>query len=289
MLGITYALHENAPTTPTHQLYANYLRERYNTLLDDDIASEKDYQSFFESHPCMVPGHNFGNQNHGVHNWSLISQPIIQSDVKRKPDFLWITETSAELIPVFIEIETPGKNLYRKFDATQNALYSQASDQIEEWRVILSDIKAQADFCDRYEIPETLFTTRKFSPRFILIYGRREEFFGSKMLSAKRANKQRDDFQIMSFDRLSPSFDAMHYVTTRYRTGGQIDVLAVPPTFQLGPAIAGHLTKWNGLDSAIKRCPLISEDRRTFLINRKEYWRNWFQSSSNAFRTGDWE
>lgn len=289
MLEITYTLQEDAPSFPTYQQYDSYLKESYAKLLDNHFTLERQYQSFFESHPCMLPGHSFGNQNHGVPNWSLVSQPIIGSDIRRIPDFMWLTETSTELIPVLIEIEVPDKAMYRKSDSAQSALYSQALNQIEEWRVILEEKKERNAFFDRYEISKNLASKRKFSPRFILIYGRRKEFCSDKMLAIKRANKQQKDFNIMSFDRLSPSFDAMRYATTKYRSSGQIDVLAVPPTFQLGPMVADCLAKWNGLDSAIERCTLMSQERKAFLMERAGYWRDWIQSGSHALRTGDWE
>lgn len=289
MLDISYTLQEGAPPPLSYQEYGSCLNKMYAELLDDDSASEKDFQSFFENHPCMMPGHSYGNQNHGIPNWSLISQPSIESEIKRVPDFMWITETSTELIPVLIEIESPSKKMYRKHDGAQNALYSQAYNQIEEWRVILSSEKAQRAFFDRYEIPTTIHSNRKFSPHFILIFGRRREFSSKELLAIKRADKQSEDYRLMSFDRLSPSYDAMCYATTKYRENGRIEVQAIPPTFQLGPELAGCLTKWSGLSLAINKCALISPERKAFLIEREAYWREWAQAGSKPLRIGDWE
>ncbi|WP_296010174.1 Shedu anti-phage system protein SduA domain-containing protein [uncultured Adlercreutzia sp.] len=277
---------EAVPGMISCEEYEAKLTTEYDALLADPDRTESEYQSFFEKNPCMLPC--YGNMNHGLIHSCLFSQPIINNDAKRRvPDFMWIASNSLQLMPILIEIERPAKSAYRKSDQVQNALFSQAENQILEWKTILEDNKN--DFYDRYCIPERL-RARRFSPRFILIYGRREEFARDPFLARKRAQKNDGGLELVSFDRLWPSRDMMLFPCGKMKKG-KIGLISVPPTLKLGPTIAKDLSLWDGFDEVVDTNDIISPERKDFLKTRYRYWENFgaLATDKGVVRTGDWE
>ena len=284
----TYKMTENPPSIDFDG-YANRIHEQLHAMLNNRELSESKYQEFFEKNPCMLPGFNQGNPSHGAHFFAVVSQPVIEGQVERRPDFMWLLETSLELVPVFIEIEKPSKTLFRVSDEVQNAKFTQACEQITEWKALLAASKARGHFYDRYGISER-GRGLTFSPRYILVYGRRDEYYADQFLTNKRSEKQTSDFDIVSFDRLNPSRDAMHYGTVKVRSDGTVQAICIPPTFQLGPSIAEDVANWNDFNAAADASEDMPDARRRFLKQRYEYWCNWAKGpNKSAFETGVWE
>lgn len=287
MLDVEYKMERHGAKALGFDAYCDLLTREYEALLSDDSKEEKSFQDFFEKHPCMLP--IVGNINHSVLHGCLFSQPRISSASNvRIPDFMWIASNSASLIPVFIEIERPGKMAYRKSDDVQNAAFSQAEDQILEWKALLE--QEREDFFERYLIPQRL-RCRKFSPFFILIYGRRREFENNEWLSLNRAMKNTSNFNLMSFDRLKPNLNLMRFPSAK-RTERGIELLHIPPTFGLGPSIAMELAEWSCLEGVISKNNYISDERKAFLQKRAAYWKEFATldvSKRGIIRNGDWE
>lgn len=284
----TYEMAKNPPLVDFDG-YANRIYEQLHVMLGDLELKECEYQKFFEINPCMLPGFNRGNPSHGAHYFAVVSQPVIEGQVERRPDFMWLLETSLELIPVFIEIEKPSKKMFRTSDEVQNAKFTQACEQITEWKALLATSETRDCFYDRYGVSERI-RGLKFSPHYILVYGRRDEFSSDSFLARKRAEKQSSDFEIMSFDRLSPSRDAMHYGTVKIHSNGIVQVVRIPPTFQLGPAIAEDISNWDCFEDAVDTLENVSADRRAFLKERYKYWSNWTTGpNKSVFETELWE
>lgn len=280
---------QNPPAAESFDGYASRISNQYLEMLDDTSLKEKDYQRFFENNPCMLPGFNHGNPSHGAAFFAAVSQPALDGQIRRRPDFMWLLETSLELIPVFIEIECPSKDMFRSSDNVQNAKFTQACEQIAEWRALLQNRDVVERFYDRYAVPDRK-RSMKFSPHYILVYGRRQEYVNDSFLTGKRAAKQTDDFEIISFDRLKPSHDAMRYGAVKVRPNGSVYAVAVPPTFQLGPSIAGYISCWQDFDTAVDSMEVASEERKAFLKSRYRYWCDWkSQSANTVYETGKWE
>lgn len=285
----TYEMSKNPPEFISYDDYGRWLQDKYQELLDREDPPESAFQSFFEKHPCMLPGFNEGNPSHGAHFWAVVTQPVIGDEIKRKPDFMWLLETSLELIPVFIEIERPSKEMFRQSDDVQNAKFTQASDQILEWKTLLDSSDVRSAFYERYSVPDRLRGCT-FSPRYILVYGRRREYEGNGFLANKRAKTQESGFELMSFDRLVPSFDVMRYATVKIDSLGAKRVISVPPTFQLGPTIADCVAEWTGFSEAIDSSGFLSEERKQFLKERYGYWCAWAREPDRGvYETGFWE
>lgn len=285
----TYEMSQNPPSAELFDRYASSISKQYSEMLADTSLKEDDYQRFFESNPCMLPGFNHGNPSHGAAFYAAVSQPSLDGHIRRRPDFMWLLETSLELIPVFIEIECPSKDMFRSSDNVQNAKFTQACEQIDEWRALLQNHEVVERFYNRYAVSDRM-RSMKFSPHYILVYGRRREYSIDSFLTGKRAAKQADDFEIISFDRLKPSYDAMRYGTVKVRPDGTVHAVSVPPTFQLGPSIAGYISCWQDFDTAVDSIEAASEDRKTFLKSRYRYWCDWkIQSANTIYETGKWE
>lgn len=285
----TYEMSLNPPSAEPFDRYASRISKQYSKMLADASLKEDDYQRFFESNPCMLPGFNYGNPSHGAAFHAAVSQPAFDGPIRRRPDFMWLLETSLELIPVFIEIECPSKDMFRSSDNVQNAKFTQACEQIDEWRALLQNHEAVERFYNRYAVSDRM-RSMKFSPHYILVYGRRREYSIDSFLTGKRAAKQTDDFEIISFDRLKPSYDAMRYGTVKVRPNGSVHTVAVPPTFQLGPSIAGYTSCWQDFDAAVDSMEAASEERKAFLKTRYRYWCDWkSQSVNTVYETGKWE
>ena len=84
---------------------------------------------------------------------------------------------------------------------TANGEFNQALNQIDERRGLLNDSDVIRNFYKGFSIPSEL-QSKIFKPKFILIYGRRNEYDNNDYLRRIRSQKQRDNVVIMSFNRL---------------------------------------------------------------------------------------
>jgi hypothetical protein len=121
-----------------------------------------------------------------------------------------------------------------------------------------------------------------------LVFGRREEFAANGALSKQRAGLKPDWLEWMTYDRLKPLAGARNSVTAHVTNKGW-EVLAVPPTFRLGPRAARTLVQLSGWEQAISDNTLLSRERREFLLSRLDYWRDWVKNDGASSRAGDSE
>lgn len=266
-----YELSPNPPKALDFDSYSKIAQEKYSELLERGNTSEKDFQDFFEQNPSFIPGSYelLGHSGHSPFMCTLISQPEIGSMVRRKPDFMWLSGNSLYFCPVFVEIEDPKKNMFNK-DNTYTAKFNQALQQIEEWQYILEQSTAKSSFYECYKIP--LYEQEKiFAPQFLLIYGRRSEYEGNNLLKGIRAQKEKDNLRIMSFDRLRPDYESAQFTCCKV-SNGEYNVISIPPTYRYGPDYAESLSKMRGFYEKIDSIENISSNRKDFLKNRYNYW-----------------
>lgn len=272
-----YELETNAPKAMNRDEYAQLVAAEFKQLLDEEDP-EKSYQEFLEQNPCLVPYQSDMGRN--VVHRCLISQPYITDDEKvRKPDFMWITANSARTTPTLIEIERPDKKYARICDDVPRAGFSQARNQILEWKCLFDGIGSES-FCDRFAIPRK-YRRKKLSPYYVLVYGRRSEFESNEMLRGKRAQEQTPDSQLVSFDRLEPDFNLMQMPSATI-SNGVIELKYVPPTFKLDRSISPYLAEWHGFDEAVMRSPRISSERKEYLIQHAEILRQEYLSQEEG-------
>ncbi len=284
-----YIIEPDPPKAMDINVYIEKRDFEYRALLENDQAGELLFQSFFERNPAYLPGafEVLGESGHYPFMNCLISQPKISDERIRIPDFMWLANDSLSFCPVFIEIEKPSKKQFRQ-DEVNRAEFTQAYNQINEWRAILSTPSGQESFYDRFSI-DNRTRQKVFKPQYVLVYGRRSEYENNEWLRKKRALIQQSDCVIMSFDRLQASRDVFDLVTCKV-SNGIYNVLHIPPTFVYRPATASVLKDFNGFSSAISRIPDISDERRAFLQARFDYWMEYGKNDNlGILNAGDFE
>jgi hypothetical protein len=162
---------------------------------------------------------------------------------------------------VLVEIETPAKRWFNT-NGTQSERLSQAIGQLASWRAWFDNEANRLQFYERYGVDDYVRRHHAFRPVYCLIYGRRAEFSGNPTFSKQRAGLQPDWLDWMTFDRLQPLAGARNAVSARVSVSGW-RVIAVPPTFQLGPYAARTLIWMSGWAAAISANELMSDERRT--------------------------
>jgi len=279
MLSPTYKLDPNPPPPMDRDLYLQQANEQWCRLLNSN-PDEVAVQTFLEHNPSFVPGANTPGSRSG--HWpfplAVISQPSLSGSFDRVPDFMWLAMDSCTWYPTFVEIEAPNKLLFTK-SGTPTAMFSQARNQLAQWRTWINEPENQQILKARCGLPEYC-NHRQMQPHFILVYGRRSEFEGNGMLTKLRASQMTaSDEELISFDRLSA--DRGNDILTCVRMGsvpGRYRAIGVPPTFTVGANNADILSLVDNLEDAVNNEHRISKERRKFLCQRLPYWRCWHQS-----------
>ena len=280
----TYMLEEG----PSHIPIAEYMERSKRQFLNllESIPPECEVQSFLEEHPSMVPGHSTpsGVSGHFPLHCSLITQPELLGKPSYKPDFMWIARHSGGWFPTLIEIEKPDKKMFTE-KGDPRSEFSQARNQLNLWRSWFRDPSNVQQFMDLYGIPSG-WKRLNWRLHMILIYGRRAEFEGNRVL-----NRQRDDLlsgadeEIMSFDRLMVDPTIQDAITVKATGSGGYQALSVPPIFATGPILAERLLHIDGMAEAIDRNEEIEKERREFLKERISYWKTWASGTSKGIVT----
>jgi len=260
------AISEAAGTDqPSWHEYVDLLRRQWHALLDSPMSNvEQLLHEFLERHPSLLPGSDSvdGTSGHLPFPMAVISKPKLPGLSDRQPDFMWIASDSAALYPILIEIETPHRKWFYGDRAEIHSDLTHAQGQLAEWRAWFNRGQNRAIFLDDDDIPREL-RKRKLSPRFVLIHGRRADYQSSERRLQKRAELQREDERLMSFDRLDPAHFGELYSCVR-KTQDGYRVMAVPPCLGLLPK-AEDYRRSNGWDHAVDSCLDMAPARREYL------------------------
>jgi antiviral defense system Shedu protein SduA len=294
-----YEMAQGGPSAWTWDQYEDWLVDAWTDLLKHGDPHDEDlYQKFLEQHPCLVPGgdgtgHSLGG-HHGGWRDLLISQPPLPGIVRRRPDFMWLSKNSEDIIPVLLELEAPGKR-WLTGAGDQTADLTHAQRQLADWKRTLDNPASRQMFADLYDFPSRWAQDYNLEPRFILIYGRQSEFEHSPELNRLRRSMRDSSVAAMTFDRLAPLSGSKNAVCVQIRSG-RPRALAIPPTLRLGPGNAGEIAYLDGLEEAIAANELISSERKAFLLERLPYWRDVEAGRSDrrrgigsAYKSSDWE
>jgi hypothetical protein len=130
---------------------------------------------------------------------------------------------------------------------------------------------------------------KRFTPAYVLVFGRREEANANSRRIAKRASLAPEDVVVMTFDRLAPLADAEELCCLEAEGTQSFRVLSVVPTFAWSPTQARERFRSHGWDEAIKTSPHISAVRKKFLLKRRPYWEKWSHSNGGLITAGDTE
>ncbi|MBS2549620.1 DUF4263 domain-containing protein [Catenulispora sp. NL8] len=175
---------------------------------------------------------------------------------------MWIATDSANLYPVLIEIETPHKPWFYGDRAEIHSSFIHAQGQLAEWRAWFNEGTNPLAFLDHYEVPD-LLRRRQLAPRYVLIYGRRDDYAGSQRRLEKRAQLAREDERLMSFDRLTPAKYGPMLACVAKRQDGYRAV-SVPPSWTIENDGDDYLPV-QGWDSALDAAEDMAEVRRRYL------------------------
>jgi len=270
MIGENYQLAESIPMCIEWENYRNKVINEYMELIDNIIV-EKELQIFLERNPSFVPG-ALGldaPSGHYPYMHTVISQPHIGGIINRIPDFMWLAQDSLHFSPILIEIEKPSKKMFNQSGNT-SADFNQALGQIKQWKYILNNPTNHQLFYDMYHVPQTL-REKVFAPQYILVYGRRSEYEDNALLTGMRYENQDHDIKIISFDRLSPSYEFRQFCCCKM-VNGEYSIKTIPPTFRYRPDCAEVLPKYKDFEAKIDEIEMISVERRLFLKKRLPYW-----------------
>jgi len=286
----TYKI-EQGPKPPGIHKYASLCEKEWAKLLVSH-PKEKEVQKFLEKNPALVPGAWTPGPKSGHYPlyYALISRPSLRGFPSKEPDFLWISMHSSVWYPTLIEIEKPDKKIFNSSDVP-NQEFTQARNQLAQWRTWFSNPVNVQSFIQAYEIPNDILQSRQMKLHMILIYGRRSEFDNKPNLARQRASLlSGSDEELMSFDRLFFDRNLEDAITVKLGSNARYRAISVPPTFKLGPNLAKRLCYIDGIDMAIENATMISSKRKTFLKRRIQYWRDWAGEENKGWiKSGDWE
>jgi hypothetical protein len=268
--------------------YEKRLLQKWREFIDSEEArTESNIQHFLEQHPCLVPGafvcgDNFDHSGHGPLLNSLISQPPLRALGENIPDFMWMTRNSSVLSPVLVEIETPFKLWFRK-DGVPQAAFTQALNQITEWKNWFGDSTNISWFRDYYGIPDNIWRRSYLKPKYILVHGSRKELDGRvDEINKKRSQQERVDEQHMTFDRLKPNFFAYSALCIKAKGNGEYRAIGWPPTAKNGPAFAHDYARISDKKEAARKSEWLSSERKIFLCSRFDYWDDWARTETGS-------
>jgi hypothetical protein len=254
----------DGPSPLSWDEYREYAAEALESLLDDSSAGEREAQELLETYPCLVPGIDaFEGGDPGPIRSILYSQPLLPGRPTRKPDFMWLPTNSETQWAVLIEIEDPRK-LWFTGEGLPRAEYTQAQNQITEWKAILDEPANRQQFINYYDLPG-----RPLAFKYCLIYGRRKD--ANQSILGQRRNMRQSDTIVMTYDRLSPREDARDCITAVRETGATVAKF-IPATLELSPYFIGHQGIVEGRPEATLRSPHFTDERREFLAERFRYW-----------------
>jgi hypothetical protein len=208
--------------------YATWLEREWSALLAD-AQGEGPIHRFLEQHPCLLPGGEGTGESFGGHHggWrdTVISKPSLRGLVTREPDFMWLTRNSAEMIPVLIEIESPTKPWFTG-KGQPSARFTQALNQLAEWKQILDSEAGRLLFDQMYDLPQSWRDSHRLVLRLLLVYGRRAETEIQPAANQRRGILRGEHVDTMTFDRLRPIADLQNAVTVTFRRGTRTVVAA---------------------------------------------------------------
>lgn len=285
-----YEFVDNGSKALDWDVYERIVIEEYEELLKQKGNEEGVFQNFFERNPAFLPGAFgiYGESGHPPYNYALVTQPLLNGLASKIPDFLWIASDSLAIYPIFIEIETPNKRWFRN-DGIPAAEFTQAQNQLSDWKIWLSNPTHQNLFYQYYDIDREIASGKTVRPQFVLIFGSRSEFEGNPELNQKRAQLVRgNDETYMTFDRLSPNIKARDSITCKVRNR-KYTAKFVSPTFRLGVVNAEELSKIANKEEAINNSK-IDDVRKGFILSRLTYWEEFGQKQPRGLRNSeDWE
>jgi hypothetical protein len=245
---------------------AALLKGRFLFLLDQQHR-EQVYQEFIEKNTALVPREFI--QNHGV-VFDVVFRKIPLGN-GYVTDFCFLSKSSADWNCVLIEIEKPQSRYFKKNSMKFHPDFQTALEQIDNWRAWFSNSSNKEGFVNGTLGQIRDGTHQPCDIKYVLVHGRRAEFEGNESRTSKIREKEREDFQILSYDSLVEALHSKRELYMAVKKNEFIEVLSntfisedllteIPPTY-------------------IK---ITDELRKSTLDNKKSWQRHKISTSSNT-------
>ena len=265
----------NNPVPPVEwEEYLIRANSDWNTLLSSSPIHEEPIQNFLEANPSIIPG-AYGislTSGHMPIYGAVFSQPELPGFRTKYPDFMWIATCSSEINPVLIEIESLDKKWFRE-NGQPTADFTQAENQLDQWRVWFSNPINQLQFKELY-LKDFPFQDDIIVPHYVLIYGRRKDV---EPYRKNRSVHMKEDETHMTYDRLSFSRDQSDYITVKMKREG-VYAIAIPPICMISPDIMNYWSHIKNLPQFFLEVTGLSQERKEFLFERFNYGLEWLYS-----------
>lgn len=246
----------------------------WKNILSTSTNNEYSIQKFLEDNPSIIPG-AYGisfTSGHMPLYGAVFSQPELPGFQKRQPDFMWIASSSHEINPVLIEIERLDKKWFTK-NGQPTAEFTQAENQLDQWRVWFSNPTNQLQFREVY-LKNFPYQDDIIVPHYVLIYGRRKDV---EPYRKNRSVHRKEDETHMTYDRLSFMRDQSDYITVKMKRDG-VYAITIPPTCMISPAIMEYWNHIKNLPEFFLSATDTTKERKHFLIERYKYGLEWLHS-----------
>lgn len=274
----------SVPAMPWDE-YVRITKDEYQELLRNQSNSEEMFQEFFERNPAYLPG-GFDiddGSGHGPYLLSVVTKPSLQGIFERIPDFVWFSSYSGVFHPILIEIEAPAKRIFNQ-DNTTTKEFNQAVHQLRCWKIWMDEAEHKSIFMKKFRLEGTHLVHNKFLPKYLLIYGRRDEFYHDTMRKKLREESIDSNQKIRSYDGLTPSYKCRYCFIVKITENGY-EAVQVSPTIELGSMNADAYAFINGKEEAVKKNKYMSDERKKFLIERFKYWDDWSKKTQKTYNT----
>lgn len=232
--------------------------------------AEEEFHAYLEQNPSILSAVTTvaGAGHHGTVLNIVFSKPMLSSHKSYEPDFMIISKTSEEIIPLLVEIESPTKKCL-KSDGTPTAEFTQAKSQLSSWKQWLDNeinmLQFRRTFLDPLGLPML-----PIRPKFILVMGTRSEKENEK----HRGNLTLDNntSYYMSYNRLGAT-EVENSMSVRLPAGEtRPRVHHLSPDFAFGPNMGKTASRFSDWESAIERMQAWPDERKTWAKQRVEHW-----------------
>jgi len=256
--------------------YIKRANRGWKDILESAPIDEAPIQHFLEENPSLIPG-AYGisfSSGHAPIYGAVFSQPELPGFHSKKPDFMWIATSSKGIYPILIEIESLNKKWFRQ-DGQPTAEFTQAQNQMNQWRIWFSNPVNQLQFREVY-LKDFPFRDDIITPHYVLICGRRKDL---EPYRNTRSVLMKKDEEHMSYDRLSFSRDQSDYLTVKMKDDG-VYAIKIPPISMISPDIMEYWSHIKNLPQFFLEEPDsdLSQERKEFLFERFKYGLEWFNS-----------
>lgn len=247
---------------------------------NSETRNELELQALFEQYPFMLlPALQDVNACYNIFGSIIISQPeLVSQNTNRSPDFLIVTEDSLNLYFNFIELEDPSKKFFKKNGIDLTNEFTQAKDQIIQWRSFSNN--EIPNYCDH--LRKTLFKdcwNNTFDKRvhydYVLVYGFSDEVKSYSPSSNDYLQEQIKSAGIkhVTFSRLLKNdlYESDLLVVKKKAESNQFKAIGMTPIVCYTYSTSGDFRNIVGKEDLIQNSPYYTAEEKERLIKQIKF------------------